>query len=205
MMGCGKEATVRPEHRALVERLMEETQPLIQARGTYAVHAVSRLTETELLLEGCPPVRGPIAGLLRPARRVAAFVVTVGDEVERLSDQQMRRGSKLEGYILNAIGSAAADSAVDALADIIYFEEAKPDEALTPPFSPGYCGLPLDEQISVFAIVNTKGIGVRLLPTMIMQPIKSVSGLLGIGNSDEVEAHGVPCQWCDLTTCSMRR
>jgi hypothetical protein len=205
MMGCGKDARVRPEHRVLVERLIEKTQPLIRARGVYVVHPVGRMTDHELLLEGCPPVRGPIAGFLRPARRVAAFVVTVGDEIERLSDEQLRRGSRLEGYVLNSIGSAAADAAVDALADIIYFEEANPEEALTPPFSPGYCGLPLEEQISVFAIVNAKAVGVRLLPTMIMQPLKSISGLIGIGISDDVEAHGVPCQWCDLTTCVMRR
>lgn len=205
MMGYGGDARVRPEHRDLVERLIDETQELVEARGVYGVYPVSRMTETELLLEGCVPIRGPIAGFLRPARRVAAFVVTVGDGLERVANQRLREGPKLEGFILNAIGSAAADAAVDALADIVYFEEADPDEALTPPFSPGYCGLPLDEQISMFAIVDAKPIGVRLLPQMIMQPLKSVSGLIGIGKSDEVEAHGVPCQWCDLTTCSMRR
>ncbi|MBI4580898.1 MAG: hypothetical protein HY718_14415 [Planctomycetes bacterium] len=205
MMGCGKQTRVRPEHQALVERLIEETRPRIHARGTYRVHPVTRMTDTELALGSYPPVRGPIAGFLRPATRVAAFVVTVGDEIERLADQRLRAGARLEGYVLNAVGSAAADAAVDALADVVYFEEAGADEALTPPFSPGYCGLPLEEQISVFAVVNAKAIGVRLLPTMIMQPIKSVSGLIGIGNSEQVEAHGVPCQWCDLTTCIMRR
>ncbi len=205
MMGCKSQINVRREHRVLVEDLIQEAQPLLQARGVYSVYPVRNMTDNELVLEGCSPVRGPIAGFLRPAKRVAAFVVTVGDELERLADERMRRGQKLEGYVLNAVGSAAADAAVDSLADTIYFEEADPEEALTPPFSPGYCGLPLEEQISVFAMVCAKKIGVKLLPTMIMQPIKSVSGLIGIGNSDEVEAHGVPCQWCDLTTCVMRR
>jgi cobalamin-dependent methionine synthase I len=205
MMGCGKEGKLRPEHRALVEHLIEESASVIRARGTYAVHPVTRMTDSELVLAQCPPIRGPIAGFLKPATRVAAFVATVGDEIERMADDRLRKGARLEGYILNSIGSAAADAAVDALADIIYFEDANPEEALTPPFSPGYCGLSLDEQISLFAMVNTRPLGVRLLPTMIMQPLKSVSGLIGIGPSNQVEAHGVPCQWCDLTTCHMRR
>lgn len=205
MMGCGKEGKLRPEHRALVENLIQESASILRARGTYRVRAVSRMTEGELQLADSPLIRGPIARFLQPAVRVAAFVVTVGDEIEVLADRRLRNGSRLEGYVLNAIGSAAADAAVDALADIIYFEDASPDEALTPPFSPGYCGLSLDEQISLFAIVPTKTIGVKLLPTMIMQPLKSVSGLIGIGPSSQVEAHGVPCQWCDLTTCHMRR
>lgn len=205
MMGCGKEAKLRPEHRALVDNLLNESRPLLQPRGTYSIYPVSQMTDTELVLAGCPPIRGLITNFLKPATRVAVFVVTVGDQLEKLADQRLRGGGRLEGYVLNSIGSAAADAAVDALADVIYFEEARPDEALTPPFSPGYCGLSLDEQLSVFAIVDAKPIGVRLLPTMIMQPIKSVSGLIGIGNSSHVEAHGVPCQWCDLTTCHMRR
>lgn len=205
MMGCGKEGKLRPEHRALVESLIAETEPSIHAQGVYSVRPVDRMTDNELVLQGCPPVRGPIAGFLQPATRVAAFVVTIGYELERMADQRLRHGDRLQGYILNSIGSAAADAAVDALADIIYFEDANPEEALTPPFSPGYCGLPLDEQISLFAIVNAKLIGVKLLPTMIMQPVKSISGLIGIGDSNKVEAHGVPCQWCDLTTCHMRR
>lgn len=205
MMGCRKEGRLRPEHRALVEGLIAASEESIQARGVYGVHPVERMTDEELVLSGCPPIRGPIAGFLRPATRVAAFIVTVGDALERLADQRMRRGDRLEGYILNSIGSAAADAAVDALADLIYFEDASPEEALTPPFSPGYCGLSLDEQISLFAMVDARPIGVKLLPNMIMQPVKSVSGLIGIGDSNRIEAHGVPCQWCDLTTCHMRR
>lgn len=204
-MGCRKGASIRPEHRELVERLINETSSMLQPRGTYCVQPVSRMTDSELVLAGQRPIRGPIAGFLRPAVRVAAFVVTVGDKIEQLSTQHMQNGSRLEGFIFNAIGSAAADAAVDALADVIYFEEAAPEEALTPPFSPGYCGLPLDEQISLFAMLNSKAVGVRLLPTMIMQPLKSVSGLIGIGSSDEIESHGVPCEWCDLKNCSMRR
>lgn len=204
-MGCCKGAAVRPEHQALVERLMGETASQIKARGTYCVLPVSRMTDSEMVLDERRSIRGPIAGFLKPAVRVAAFVVTIGEEIELLSSQRMRDGSKLEGFILDAIGSAAADAAVDVMADIIYFEEASPEEALTPPFSPGYCGMPLDEQIPLFAIVNANAIGVRLLPTMIMQPLKSVSGLIGIGSSDEIEAHGVPCEWCDLKNCHMRR
>jgi len=205
MMGYGKDGRLRPEHRVLVENLIQDSRSMVQGRGVYSVRPVDRMSDNELVLTGCPPVRGPIAGFLKPAVRVAAFVVTIGDEIERAADRKMRRGARLEGYVLNAIGSAAADAAVDALADVIYFEDASPQEALTPPFSPGYCGLPLEEQISLFAIVNARSIGVRLLPKMIMQPIKSLSGLIGIGDSERVEAHGVPCQWCDLTTCHMRR
>ncbi len=37
------------------------------------------------------------------------------------------------------------------------------------------------------------------------QPVKSVSGLIGIGEETEIVEHGVPCQYCDLQVCKMRR
>ncbi len=205
MMGYRGPAPVRPEFEILVERLLEETKPLLRPRGVYTVRRVERITDTELALENSPPIRGPVAGFLQPARRVAVFVVTVGPDVEHLVSQRMDAGATLEGYALNAIGSASADLASEALAQQVFWREARPDEALTPPFSPGYCGLPLEEQQTLFSIVDGSAIGVRLWPTMIMEPIKSVSGLLGIGDAGEVVERGVPCQWCELDTCKMRR
>ncbi|MCL2330510.1 MAG: hypothetical protein FWC56_04320 [Phycisphaerae bacterium] len=205
MMGCRKDAQIDPPEQALLDRLILEAGPLLKPRGIYAIHSVDRMTDSELILENCPLIRGPIASFLRPAQRVAAFVVTVGEGVEELALERDFENAPHESAILNAIGSAAVEAAVDTLADIIYFGDALPNEALTPPFCPGHCGLPIDEQISLFAIINPKEIGVRLLSTMATQPIKSVSGLIGIGPSDQVEAHGVPCQWCDVMTCHMQK
>ena len=117
----------------------------------------------------------------------------------------MNGGDLLAGFVLDAIGSAAADLASDALADHVLWNEATPDEATTPPFSPGYCGLSLEAQKPVFSIVDAGAIGVRLNASLMMQPVKSVSGLLGIGDREAVTDHGVPCQWCDMTDCKMRR
>ncbi len=205
MMGCRKGQPVRPEVRDLVDRLLAETRELLVPRGIYTMRRVERMADDELVIEGCPPIRGSIAGFLKPARRVAAFVLTVGPEVEHLATRRMDGGATLEGFALNAIGSAAADLASDALSEEVYWREAGPTEGITPPYSPGYCGMALEEQEKLFSIVDAARIGVRLWPTMIMEPIKSVSGLLGIGDAQEVMSHGVPCQWCDLETCRMRR
>jgi len=205
MMGFGREIPVRGELLDLVDRLVREARGLLKPRGVFAVYDVERMTDDELHLADCPVICGPIAEFLRPARRVAVFVVTVGDAIEQRTEERLRNDAKLEGYAFNAIGSAAADAAVDALANEVYWREAGPDEGITPPFSPGYCGMSLDEQQKIFSIVDGDLIGVRLLPTMIMQPLKSVSGLLGIGQRDAVAEHGVPCQWCDRPECKMRR
>jgi hypothetical protein len=63
----------------------------------------------------------------------------------------------------------------------------------------------LEEQKTLFSIVDGGAIGVRLWPTCIMEPVKSVSGLIGIGPAEEIVERGVPCKYCELTDCSMRR
>jgi hypothetical protein len=204
-MGCGRRANVRDTVRELVVDLIAEASSVIQPRCAYAVYPVREMTSDKLELEGCPAIHGPIAGFLKPSTRVAAFVLTIGEATDERAREHMQQGELLTGFTWDAIGSAAADLSVDALTQHLMEHEAGADEAVTPPFSPGYCGILLDEQRTLFSIVQASAIGVELWPTLMMKPVKSVSGLMGIGPASEVVAHGVPCQWCDLTTCKMRR
>lgn len=204
MMGYGG---ARPHEtiRSAAERMLEETRPILHPRGVYRVCEVERMTDTRIDLAGWPSFHGPIAGFLKPSRRVAVCVVTVGNATQELAEQRLKKGDIFAGYALHAIGAAAADAASDAISLHLRDHEAADDEDVTPPFSPGYCGMALEEQKTLFAIVDGGAIGVRLLPTMIMEPVKSVSGLIGIGLSADISERGVPCQWCDLTACKMRR
>lgn len=205
VMGCRRGKRIAPEVESMLERVLEEAEASLRPRCAYSVHQVERMTDTRIDLAGCPPFHGPIAGFLRPATRVAAFVITLGDNIEKRARCHMETGALLEGYTWDAVGSAAADMAVDALTQHLLEVEAAEDEAVTPPFSPGYCGMALEEQKTLFSIVDASPIGVKLWPTCIMEPIKSVSGLMGIGPSEEVVENGVPCQWCHLDSCKMRR
>jgi hypothetical protein len=205
MMGGAQKAPLRQSIIRMVEQYVDQFQETIRPRGAYTVREVTTSTPDRLTLQDCPPFEGQIAGFLQPARRVALFVVTIGKELEAIAEQRMEQGATLEGFTLDAIGSTAADAAADAMADHVLWTEAGPNEAVTPPFSPGYCGMPLEQQKVLFSTLDTSLIGVELLPTMIMHPIKSISGLIGIGEEDKIAAHGIPCEFCKMTTCRMRR
>lgn len=205
MMGCREESALREEIRGLTAKVLQQARSMIQPRCVYKVCPVLRMTDTELRLEGCPAIHGPITGFLRPSKRVVTFVVTIGGEVEKRASQLMQNGEMLEGYVWHAIGSAAADEACDVLVQDLLAHEATAEEGVTLPLSPGYCGVGLEQQQAIFTIVDGGSIGVTLHPSMIMEPVKSVSGLLGIGPRDEIDTEAVPCNYCELTTCAMRR
>ncbi len=204
-MGSRRAKPPTPERRAQYEGLFGEAIATVDARAAFAVHAVETMDAEELGLAGCPPILGPIATFMKPVQRVAVFVATIGDALEGLSRERIDAGRTLEGFVLDAVGSVAADAASEALAEHLMAHVVEPDEAVTAPFSPGYCGMSLDQQEAIFSIVDAEPLGVSLSESMLMTPLKSVSGLIGIGPREEIGERGVPCRWCDLEDCHMRR
>ncbi len=204
-MGCRRGVKVHPQVTREIGRRLEEAHALMQPRAVYVVREVQRMTDTQLDLRDGPSFHGPIAGFLKPARRVVVYVLTIGDELELQASERMNDNDLLGGFTLDAIGSATTDIAGDRLTEHLLHQEADENEAVTPPFSPGYCGLPLDQQAPLFAYLEASLIGVQLNDSFMMKPVKSCSGLIGIGDREEVVERGVPCQWCELNDCAMRR
>ena len=205
MMGRPGRASPDQKYLDLVNRFTSETASLVRPKGVYTIRTVQCMTDQELALEGGPRFHGPVAGFLEPATRIAVSVVTIGPDLERLSRRSMSEGNLLEGFILDAIGSAAVDAAADMMIEFLRRHEMGSQEELTPPFSPGYCGMSVREQESLFEFVDAGAIGVSLTESCFMQPLKSISALIGIGEAQRIVARGSPCQWCDLTQCKMRR
>lgn len=74
---------------------------------------------------------------------------------------------------------------------------------ITDRYSPGYCGWNVDEQQKLFSLFPDKFCGVTLTPHSLMQPVKSVSGIIGIG--PEVSRKGYTCNVCDMANCIYRK
>ena len=70
-------------------------------------------------------------------------------------------------------------------------------------YSPGYCGWALSEQKRFFALFPENHCGIKLSDSCLMDPIKSVSGVIGFGRNVKKTAY--ECQMCELTTCIYRK
>ena len=69
--------------------------------------------------------------------------------------------------------------------------------------SPGYCGWHVSEQQLLFPLFEGQTCGVRLTDSSLMVPIKSVSGIIGLGK--EVRRLDYTCGLCDFKQCYKRR
>lgn len=107
----------------------------------------------------------------------------------------------LHTFILDTIGSCIAEKAGDKMESLLEKEIA--GYRHTYRFSPGYCGWPLKEQKEIFRILENRPCGILLSDVFLMHPIKSISGIIGIGNNIQERKYG--CDICQLETCYKRK
>jgi hypothetical protein len=187
----------------MIRDCIQRTNNLIIPKGVViikpllSIHdGVIQLPETEL------HVGKIITGQLKHAEYLAIFITTIGNRVERFSDQLFKQGEMLEGYIINLIGSEAAESAAEYIHQIIA-EQIKPKGLnITNRFSPGYCNWDVAEQFYLFSQFPTSFSDVSLTSSALMEPVKSVSGIVGIGAN--VKFHNYKCSLCTDDKCIYR-
>lgn len=186
-----------------IEQVIARAEPRLQPRGTYSLYAVKSQTPRSLALGG-GTILGNVGEFLHGSSRIAVFVVTAGGRITEFSAEAWGAGDTLAGWTIDAIGSWAAEAAAEALMQRVSLHLGA-DEGLTLRYSPGYCGMDLPQQRTIFALAQPGSIGVSLLPSMLMQPMKSVSGLVGLGPRELVGVNLSPCERCPQIGCHMRR
>ena len=144
-----------------------------------------------------------IARQLRNAEGGALFICTAGSGIGEKSKELMAAGDLIEGYILDVIGSVTVEAAIDKIQDSFESELIKAGNKMANRYSPGYCGWALSEQKRFFALFPENHCGIKLSDSCLMDPIKSVSGVIGFGRNVKKTAY--ECQMCELTTCIFRK
>lgn len=142
---------------------------------------------------------------LRGSSLYAFFVCTAGVAFQQYQEKLKVEGDVVREFAANAIGSVIAEKTADAMErELEAFLNDKPELQHTNRFSPGYCGWHVREQKLLFATFPMENpCGVRLTDSCLMLPIKSVSGVIGVG--EKVRKLDYTCGLCDYAKCYKRR
>lgn len=143
-----------------------------------------------------------ISGYMKGAGRIALFLCTAGKTFTELSHVYQQNGDFLEAFVVESIGSATVENAMDKVQ--LHLENAMMEQGkkITNRYSPGYCEWALSGQRDLFAYIGDHPTGITINESCLMQPIKSVSGIIGIG--DEVRKRPYGCDICNSTSCAYR-
>lgn len=144
-----------------------------------------------------------IRAQIRKSQSVAFFLCTAGNKIGELSRKLMHEKDFLTGYIYDIAGSEIVEAAADLIQAELREQMVKENISITNRFSPGYCGWNVSEQQKLFSLIPDNFCGIKLTDSSLMDPIKSVSGVIGIG--ENVRFRPYTCNLCDDTNCIYRR
>ena len=169
---------------------------------------------------------------LRGSEAYALFICTAGAEYEAWQQQLKEEDDMVRVFIADALGSVIAEKCADRMEEHLQQNIDKLGWYHTNRFSPGYCGWHVSEQQLLFSAFATtppfghpsfpkegnattppfghpsfgkegnQTCGVRLTDSSLMVPIKSVSGLIGLGK--EVSRLDYSCGLCNMSKCYKR-
>lgn len=173
--------------------LIEEVRPWLRPRFCYFVSSV------------LPPFNlgSIISRRLYGSEAYALFVCTASTEYESFQKRLGREGDMVRSFIADALGSVIAERCADQMELHLQASIDKLHWHHTNRFSPGYCGWHVSEQQLLFPLFHGDTCGVTLNDSSLMLPIKSVSGLIGIG--PDVRHLDYSCGLCDYQQCYKRK
>lgn len=144
-----------------------------------------------------------VTGQLKKSTQAALFLCTIGDKMEKWSKELLKEGDPTKSYIVDAVASATVENVTDVLHDYIGKKMSEKGLNVTNRYSPGYCLWSVSEQHLLFSLLPENFCGVKLNESALMHPIKSVSGIIGIGK--EVKWREYMCDRCGVKDCTYRQ
>lgn len=133
------------------------------------------------------------------ADSIIVFVCTVGNGPVEKYQLYSKQNDPLRAYFADALGSIAVEKSMDMFQSAMNREEKTNYKTLSNRYSPGYCGWNIAEQRMLFSLFPPEPSGVSLNQSCLMQPIKSISGIIGVGDNLVMTEHS--CQLCGMKKC----
>ena len=148
---------------------------------------------------------GKIAQYIKDSGDIVIFLVTIGDEIEKIAGELTQGKEPLRGYLLDRIGSFAVESLAESIESKIRKDYSKLKMSVSRRYSPGYCDWPIEEQVILARVLDFSKIGVSLTESCMMKPKKSISAIVAIAAKEVFKGSGSTCEICEKEDCSYRR
>ncbi len=190
----------------IVSQLLKESESVCNLKAEYRIFENISFNESARSVEVSNvsfDIGRIIYSQIKRSGSAALFICTAGPEIGIRSRNAMKEGDLLEGYIYDVIGSEAVEAATDLMQIGMEADLALTGKGITNRFSPGYCGWNVAEQHKLFSLMPDNFCGIRLTESALMDPVKSVSGIIGIG--ENVKKLPYTCSLCDLKDCIYRK
>jgi hypothetical protein len=140
---------------------------------------------------------------MRDATYLALFVCTAGGAFSDLTEQYNKNDAYLEAFVTDVIGSLTVEHAMNKIQAQLESTMNEENLHITNRYSPGYCNWPVSGQQELFGYMGNLPVNITLKESCLMLPIKSVSGIIGIGENAQKQEYA--CHICNNKICFYRK
>jgi hypothetical protein len=153
---------------------------------------------------------GPVPMIVPRADALALFAATMGDALMTKSSELFAAGGPALGYMLDAVNTSGAErlgrQMARRLLELQPEEQRRSNNLRAQYYCPGHCGWHISGQDKVFQALHPEEIGITLKPSWAMYPLKSISGILVVG---DIQIHRFQpafsfCKQCREHKCIQR-
>ncbi|MCE5345359.1 MAG: methionine synthase [Bacteroidales bacterium] len=190
----------------LIGEILKESEKICNIKAEYIIYkdilfnyADKSLNISEINFQ----IKRIVFSQIKGSDSVVVFLCTAGKEIGIKSREAMHEKDLLRGYIYDVVGSEIVEAAADLMQNELEKSVISSGKKITNRYSPGYCGWYVGEQHKLFQLVPDNYCGIRLTPSALMDPVKSVSGIIGIG--EQVKMNPYTCGLCDQKDCIYRK
>ena len=190
----------------LIEEILTECHDISNIKAEYRVYKgvqfdneAKSITINNIRFE----IKKIVYVQIKKSDSVAIFLCTAGAEIGLRSRKAMQERDLLKGYIYDVIGSEIVEAAADLMQADLERNLLETGKKITNRYSPGYCGWDVAEQHNLFELLPENFCDVKLTPSALMDPVKSVSGIIGIG--ENIKSNPYTCRMCGMKDCVYRR
>jgi hypothetical protein len=189
----------------LIEETLKESEAISKIKAQYAVFndiSFDEKTRCVFIHKIRFEIKKIVFGQIKKSDTLAVFLCTAGEEIGIRSRKAMQERDFLKGYIYDVIGSEIVEAAADLMQSDLEKTIVASGEKITNRYSPGYCGWDVAEQHKLFQLMPENFCGIKLTPSALMDPVKSISGIIGIGKN--VRNNPYTCRLCNQEDCVYR-
>lgn len=190
--------------RHFISESLTEAEVLCRARAEFRIYKDILMDNDRKTLKAGETefnIQKIVFNQIKKTESIAVFACTAGEALGERS-RELLASDPLKGYILDITGSLVVDAAADLMQNELELLVKQSGLNITNRYSPGYCGWNVSEQHKLFSLLPDNFCGIELTESALMHPVKSASGIIGIGMN--VKYNNYTCSYCDMKDCSYR-
>ena len=189
----------------VLNNLMQEAQRHLEIKGGFNLvfDNISVENKTKLIINNIEfNTENIITKQLKNIEGSALFACTLGKRYDDWCRSFDNKNDIFSRYFADAIGSEIVEATGDWLEVKINVEAEKLGLKCTNRYSPGYCEWDVSDQHKLFSFFPDNFCGIEINDSALMTPIKSISGIIGLGENLNKKAYD--CHICSMENCYLR-